>query len=137
MLHAHMHKKELVDRIYHLDICISYDRVLHLLAEIGSRVCEQFHRVLVVCPSKLCGSVFTSAAVDNIDHNPRSTTSKESFHGTGISLFQYPTYDSEGVDQSIIIIRVCQDVTSKPVDDLPNFYTNVPQLMKVLRSHLF
>ena len=98
MLHAHTRKKELVDRLSHLGICISYDRVLCLSAEVGSSVCEQFHMEQVVCPPKLRGSVFTSAAVDNIDHNPSSTTSRESCHGTGISLFQHPTYDGEGVD---------------------------------------
>ena len=51
---------------------------------------------------------------------PSSTTSKESFHGTGISLFQHPTYDGEGVDRSIV------DVSSKSVDNLPHFYTDVP-----------
>ena len=98
MLHAHTCKKELVNRLNHLGISISYDRVLRISAEIGNRVCEQFHREQVVCLPKLRNSVFTSAAVDNIDHNPSSTTSKESFHGTGISLFQHPIYDGEGVD---------------------------------------
>ena len=83
MLHAHTCKKNLVDRINHLGISISYDSVLCLSAEIGNRVCKQFHREQVVCPPKLCGGVFTSAAVNNIDHNHSSTTSKESFHGTG------------------------------------------------------
>ena len=66
MLHAHTRKKELVDRINHLGISISYDCVLSLSAEIGNRFCEQFHREQVVCPPKLRGSVFTSAVVDNI-----------------------------------------------------------------------
>ena len=50
---------------------------------------------------------------------------KRSFHSTGISLFQHPTYDGEGVDQSIVIDRVSEDVSSKSVDDLPHFYTDV------------
>ena len=133
----HIRKKELVDRLSHLSICISYDRVLRLSAEIGSRVCEQFHMEQVTCPPKLRGSVFTSAAVDNIDHNLSSTTSRESFHGTGISVFQHPSYDSEGVDQSIIINRVSQDVSSKSLMICHTFTLMSPQLMKALRSHLF
>ncbi len=35
-------------------------------------------------------------AVDNIDHNPNSTTASGSFHGTGMSLFQYPSQESQG-----------------------------------------
>ena len=50
ILHAHTRKKELVDRINNLGISISYDHVLRLPAEIGNRVCEQFHREQVICP---------------------------------------------------------------------------------------
>jgi hypothetical protein len=35
----------------------------------------------VACLPKLRQGVFTTAAVDNVDHNPSSTTSKSSFHG--------------------------------------------------------
>ena len=34
--------------------------------------------------------LFTLAAIDNIDHNPSSSTAQNSFHGTSISIFQYP-----------------------------------------------
>ncbi len=65
---------------------ISYDRVLRISVEMGNGVCDNFLLDNVVCPSKLRGDVFTSAAIDNIDHNPSSTTAHDSFHGTGISL---------------------------------------------------
>ena len=88
MLHGHTRKKELVDRLYRLGLSISYDHVLCLSAQMGNRVCEQFHNEHVVCPPRLCGRVFTTSAIDNIEYNPSSTTSKESFHGTGISLLR-------------------------------------------------
>ena len=65
---------------------------------------------------------------------PSLTTSKESFHGTGISLFQHPTYDGEEVDRSIVIDRVSQDVSSKSVDDLPHFYTDVPPVNESIKK---
>ena len=37
--------------------------------------------------------------MDNIDHNPPSTSAKASFHGTGISLFQNFEQDDEGYDR--------------------------------------
>ena len=40
--------------------------------------------------------LFTTAAVDNIDHNPTSRTAQDSFHGTGISLFQHPSAENPG-----------------------------------------
>ena len=105
---------------------ISYDRVLSFSAAMGSSVCKQFHREQVVCPPRLCGSVFTIAAVDNTHHNPSSTTSKELFHGTGISLLQHPTFDGEGVDQNIVLVGESYNVSFKSVDNLPHFYTDVP-----------
>ena len=103
MLHANSRKRELIDRLNHLGLCISCDRVLRLSAQMGNSVCELFQRENVVCPPSLHGRVFTTAAVDNIDHNPGSTTSKESLHGAGISIFQHLTFEGEGVDRNIVL----------------------------------
>ena len=105
MLHAHTRKKILVDRLSHLGLSISYDRVLQLSAQMGNSVCQQFHRRRVVCPLRMSGKVFTTAAVDNIDHNPSATTSKDSFHGTAISLIQHPSY--AGTFFSVLDERQC------------------------------
>ena len=45
----------------------------------------------IVFPTNLRLQIFTVAALDNLDHNPTSRTASSSFHGTGISLFQFPT----------------------------------------------
>ena len=45
-------------------------------------------------------NVFTIGAVDNIDHNPSSGTSKGSFHGTGISIFQPILSLDEGIERT-------------------------------------
>ena len=50
MLHAHTRKRELVDRLSHLGMSISYTRVLELSAQMGNSACQQFHREQVVCP---------------------------------------------------------------------------------------
>ncbi len=102
---------------------ISYDRVLRISAEMGNGVCDNFLLDNVVCPSKLRGDVFTSAAIDNIDHNPSSPTAHDSFHGTGISLIQHPDHDSQGRDRGVIVIRGSSDV--KTVGYLPSYYTDV------------
>ena len=56
----------LVDTLSGLGIGISYDRVLRISAEMGNGVCENFLQENVVCPPKLRGDVFTSAAIDKI-----------------------------------------------------------------------
>ena len=102
MMNAHTCKKELVDRLPTLDLSISYDRVLQLSAQIRSNVCKPFHRDQFVCPRKMRGEVFTTAAIDNIDHNPSATPSKGSFCGTAISLIQHPSYSGEGINRSSV-----------------------------------
>ena len=136
MLHAHTRKRDLVDRLYNLGMSISYDCVLRLTAQMGNSVCEQYHREHVVCPPKLRYQVFTSAAVDNVDHNPTSTTSKEAFHGTSISLNQHPTHNGAGVDRSISVAEGSVDGRSKAVDTLPHFYTDVPPVNSSIKNSL-
>ena len=46
------------------------------------KVCARYEAEGVVCPAKLSKKVFTTAAVDNIDHNPSSATAQCAFHGT-------------------------------------------------------
>ena len=60
--------------------------------------------------------------MDNIDHNPTATTATTSFHGTGISLFQYPTSDNKGEKLEPLQIT---DHYVKKVPELPDSYTNV------------
>ena len=123
MLHAHTRKRGLVDTVSGLGISIAYDRVLRISAELGNGTCQRFQMEKVVCPPKHRSRVFTTSAVDNIDHNPSSTTAHDSFHGTGISLIQHPDYDNQGTDRGIVIIGGISNV--KAVGDLPRYYTDV------------
>jgi len=89
-LHAATRKRSLIDKLFALGICVSYDRVLSVTTALANGIIHQFEVDKAVCPPNLRGNVFTTAAVDNIDHNPSSTSAKASFHGTGISL-SYPS----------------------------------------------
>ena len=43
------------------------------------------------CPSRLQENTSTVSAIENLDHNPSSSTAKDYFHGTSISIFQFQT----------------------------------------------
>ena len=62
-----------------------------------------------------------TAAVDNIDHNPSSKAAEESFHGTGILLFQHPTESNHGLEQ----FSIDAEVESDKLIELLEAYTNV------------
>ena len=132
MLHAQTRKKEVVDRMFNLGISMSYDRVLRLSAEIGNTICQHFHMEQVVYPPTMRSRVFTTAAVDNIDHNLSATTAKNSFHGTGISLQQHHTSVDAGLRREISIIG--GNAGSRKVGPLSYIYTNVPPVASSVKQ---
>ena len=99
LIHGRTRKRELVDTFYQLGLSISYDRVLDISASIAKEATAQYETDGVVCPFNLRKNLFTTAAIDNIDHNPTSNSARESFHGTGISMFQNRTNESDGIER--------------------------------------
>ena len=124
-IHAVTRSRGLVDTLFDLGLCVSYDRLFQLTSDIANGVCERFMMEDVVCPPKLCRGLLTTGAVDNVDHNPSFTTAKDSFHGTGISLMQHPSHTHGGTDRGILVIGQSGS-SSKSVTALPSAYTTVP-----------
>lgn len=104
-----------------------YDRVLEITNCIAEYICIDYEEKNVVCPTNLLKNVFTTAAGDNIDHNPTSTTVKSWFHGTGISLFQHPTLGSKFIKT---VATFPSKASSKKVAKLPVFYTDVKPMLR-------
>ena len=113
----------LLNYFHKLGISVSYKRVIEVENSLASALCARFEDDDIVCPSQLRKNIFTVGALDNIDHNLTSTTAQGSFHGTGISVFQFPTVDNAGICGDPIVI-----VPDKSLTDysLPGCYTNVP-----------
>ena len=78
----------------------------------------------MVCPSKLRRGLFTTAAVDNIDHNTSSTSSQSSFHETAISLVQHPS-DTENGTRRVVDTFDPKKCSSKTITELPACYRDV------------
>ena len=75
-----------MDALFELGLCISYEHVMTITTILNNNFGHQFDTEDVKCPPKLRKNIF----INNIDHNPSSTTAKDSFYGTCISLFQHP-----------------------------------------------
>lgn len=88
-------KKERV-RLAYMSISISYDWTLIFFLTAGESPCRLYHQEQVVCPRKMRCKVFTTAAVDNINHNPISTTAKPSFPWDCYLTHASPCVSSEG-----------------------------------------
>jgi len=70
--------------------------------------------------------LFTVGAVDNIDHNPSARTTKDSFHGTAISLFQARLNVNDGQKREFVI-----SIEAPGKFRLSDDFTNLPQLAEV------
>ena len=121
---AKTRSRDLVEALHNLGISISYDRVLAISTDLGNKVCWRCTDESAVCPSKLRLHLFKTATVGNIDHNPTSTIAQDSFHGTGISLFQHPFGENHGATRAPIDISHAVS-SSKLVCQLPEAYTEV------------
>ena len=127
LIHSKTRKRELVDALFELGLCISYDRLMSISTLLGNNLCHQFEMEKAVCPPKLKKTVLTTAAIDNVDHNPSSTTAEGSFHGTSISLFQHPRYEVSGVERTTLSLSDHNtDILKKRLHPLPQSYTDVP-----------
>ena len=127
MIHTKTRRRDLVDELYRLGLSVAYDRVLSISSALGDNICRYFQLEGAVCPPKLKGGLFTTGAVDNIDHNPSSTSAQDSFHGTGISLFQHPNSDVPGVQRIVDTDSIASTATT--VVHLPESYTSVPPVI--------
>ena len=137
IVHAKTRSRDLVEKLHELGLSISYDRVLAISTELGNSVCHQYHQEDVVGPHSLRKGLFTSAAVDNIDHNPSSTTAHDSFHGTGISLFQQqPSVQVPEVCRPRVSLDQAMATGTKSVVELPESYSQVPPVVLPTKNPL-
>ena len=128
-LHAKTRSRDLVEKLHDLGLSVSYDRVLAISTDLGNSICHQYHQDDVVCPPSLRKGLFTLSAMNNIDHNPSSTTAHDSFHGTGISLFQQPTVQVSGVCSSRVFLDQTTSTGTKSVAELPESFSQVPPVV--------
>ena len=113
-------KESLVNLLFENGLRISYDRVLEISNAVGESVVKTFQKNGTVCPLNVKKGIFTTSAIDNIDHNPTAATAKSSFHGTSISLFQHSP--SQGISQGNMTMETEK---VKKISPLPDDYTNV------------
>lgn len=124
-IHTHTRSKKMMTHLYELGLSISYERLLEILDWFTAALCQRFEQENSVCPAQLREGIFTVGVIDNIDHNLSSTTAEGSFHGTGLSLLQFPTADNPG--ESRPPIRIPPENTVTP--PLPDSYSIVPDVV--------
>ncbi len=88
---------------------------------VTQQLCRIYKETGIVCPPVLQNDIFTSAAIDNLDHNPTSASATDSFHGTCISIFQH-------LNEEIQFAKLQLEKANKSTKAtyvLPEYYTEV------------
>ena len=123
-LYGTVRSKSLIDNLFHLGLCISYDRVLKIPKEYTDNLVKGYNVNQVFCPLTLKRNVFTIIAKDNIDHNARSTTATKHYHGTSMTAMQFLSNENRGETQDPPTYDQNQHVNcSKKVLQIPSSYT--------------
>ena len=128
-VHAETRNRALIEHMFSLGLCVSYDRFLQVSAGLGNRISEHFDFGSGVSVPGLKKDAFTTAAVDNIDHNPSSATANDAFHGTAITLTQHRV--SEAAHKAEMECVQQLEMHSKSMKPLPSSYTTVPRVMSL------
>ena len=122
-------KETLIDILHEKGLCISYKRLRTITTDIANSVVAHFESNGVVVPLQAERGIFTTFGYDNIDHNPRATTCRSSFHGTCISLLQFPESSNQRDREPDSRAVMNPEVMGKNnVAHLPVSYTNIPQI---------
>ena len=88
-VHSLTRCKKLITELYQLGLSVSYDRLMEIEDWLATAIAKRFEEDGCVSPVCLKKGLFSVGALDNLDHNPSSTTVTSSFQGTGISVFSF------------------------------------------------
>ncbi len=122
LIHAKTRKKSIVDDLAAEGLSVTYKRVQQIQETIGQQLCEKYANEGIVCPPILQRNLFTFAAIDNVDHNPSSSTATSSFHGTSITIFQQ--VEGAIIQDPFIMIKSCSDKENAAIK-LPEYYNEI------------
>ena len=123
-IHSMTRSKTLITKLYQLGLSVSYDRVMEIEDWLATAVSQRFQEDGCITPACLKKGLFSVGALDNLDHNPSSTTAKSSFHGTGISIFRFPAENNPGESRPPIIVPP----SGAAIHSLPDSYAVVPPI---------
>ena len=122
MLHLKTRNLSIIEKLSSLGICISRRRLQNISISMGNTMISAHKKEGVVLPRNLRTGIFSTASVDNIDVNTKSSTVHTSLHGTAASINQHLTEGHKGTKR---------DIPTEPTKSgaklslLPEWYTEV------------
>ncbi|KAK3924496.1 3-dehydroquinate synthase, partial [Frankliniella fusca] len=132
--YARSRSKEAIAELHELGLGISATRVYEISSALCHLSVKRAEEEGFFCPADLRRGLFTIGALDNVDHNPTSSTSTGSFHGTGISIFQVPTRQCPGQPRLFETSYESLPQSTTDIPSLPDSYAVVPSAVLQTRQ---
>ena len=95
-IYSMVRSRTLIQYLFDLGICISYDRVLSITKSLYEQPQSSYDEHGIFIPRNLRKGCFVILVKDNIDKNATANLVSSHFHGTGISLLQHVEYENQG-----------------------------------------
>ena len=86
--------------LFERDLSQWYDRILTFINKLSETV-KVFYNDLgnKVLPSTFRRGIFTIFFDDSVDKNSSSVTAADHFHGTGVTVLQFPSEENPGIQR--------------------------------------
>ena len=82
--------KTVIDLFFNLGLCLSYDRILEFRKKLSDAQIEKLRTHRDFFPNPLRKSIFTVVAKHKIDFSATSSAAVKHFHGTSMTVMQFP-----------------------------------------------
>ena len=122
MIYNKTRNSDLIKKLSHLGLCISKYRLSNISVSLGNALLSTNEKEGVMVPMNWKLGLFTTASLDNIDVQIKSSLSTTCLHGTAASLNQHPNHQNKGKCRE----QVGREIEKVLLCMLPDLYSDVP-----------
>ena len=115
-------------------ISFPYKSLLELTRDIANQMISQYNRDGAFLSWTLRKDILTIIAKDNIDQNSKSTTATRHYHGTSLSIFQFPTEQNPVIVVEYGDLENSSNWSTLKIDALPSSYICVKNFLTPLQT---
>ena len=115
-------------------VYLFHSSLLKLTRNIANRMISQYNRDGVFLPRTLKKGVLTIIEKGNINQNSKSTTATRHYHGTSLSIFQFPTEENPGITVKYRDLENSSNRSSLKIDALPSSYSCAKNFLTPLQT---
>ena len=95
LIYTTVRSETLIGKLFHLGLCILYKRVLEITKDMTEHNLQQ-SELKVFITKHSYKNLFAVVAKDDIDLNASSTTAKDYYPGTSLSMLSFPSKEVPG-----------------------------------------